>query len=129
MPHIEMVYSANLEGAVDMSALCEALRREAVTIDAFPLAGVRVRAIRADHFAIADGNPQHGFIDLSIRLREGRSEEVKKDAIQRIFDAARAFLTPYMAGHPLALSAEIRDITAALSPKCGTIRDHLKAPS
>jgi 5-carboxymethyl-2-hydroxymuconate isomerase len=129
MPHIEMVYSANLDGPVDLSALCEALRREAVTIDAFPLAGVRVRAIRADHFAIADGNPQHGFIDLSIRLREGRSEEVKKDAIQRIFDAARAYLTPYMSEHPLALSAEIRDINAALSPKCGTIRDHLKAPS
>lgn len=126
MPHFQIDYSANLEGTVDMAALCEAIRAEAATIATFPLAGIRVRATRVDHYAIADGDPKHGFIDISVRLREGRSAEVKQDAITRIFDAAKAALAPAMASHSIALSAEMRDIDAKLSPKCGTIRDHLK---
>ena len=129
MPHLQIDYSANLETIVDMSAFCEALRAEAVGIEAFPMAGVRVRATRVDHYAIADGNPQHGFIDFSLRLREGRPQAVKEDAIQRLFATAQAFLAPAMASHSIALSAEMRDIDAGLSPKCGTIRDHLKDPT
>lgn len=125
MPHIYVEYSGNLEQIVDMDALCEALRAEAAGIDALPMPGLRVRAIRVDHYAIADGDPKHGFVDIVLRLREGRSSEVKRDAINRVFEAARRFLAPAMEAHSLALSAEIRDIDADMSPKCGTIRDHL----
>ncbi|MEM1076244.1 MAG: 5-carboxymethyl-2-hydroxymuconate isomerase [Pseudomonadota bacterium] len=126
MPHFQIEYSVNLETHVDMSAFCETIRAQASQIDAFPLAGIRVRAIRVDHFAIADGNPAHGFVDISVRLREGRSQEVKRDAIDRIFACASTFLSNVMAKHSIALSAEMRDIDAALSPKLGTIRDHLE---
>lgn len=126
MPHFHIEYSANLEEVIDMSNLCEAVRVEAAQIDAFPLAGIRVRATCVDHYAIADGNARHGFIDLSVRLREGRPQAVKEDAIRRIFDAIKIFITPAMATHSIALSAEMRDIDAALSPKSGNIRDHLE---
>lgn len=126
MPHFHIDYSANLEEVVDMGALCEAIRAAAVKVETFPMAGVRVRATRVNHYAIADGNPAHGFIDLSIRLREGRAEAVKQDAVTRIFEALKAFVAPALATRSIALSAEMRDIDAALSPKHGTIRDHLK---
>lgn len=126
MPHFQIEYSANLELVADMGAFCEALRAEAAAMDVFPTAGVRVRAVRVDHFAIADGNPKHGFVDISVRLREGRADDVKDAAITRIFDRAKAFLAPAMAQHSIALSAEMRDIDAALSPKYGTTRDHLE---
>lgn len=126
MPHFHIDYSANLDDVVDMAALCEAIRAAAVTIDTFPTAGIRVRATRVDHVAMADGNPKHGFIDLSVRLREGRSDAVKKDAIERIFAALKDFATPAMEHHSIALSAEIRDINADLSPKFGNVRDHLE---
>lgn len=125
MPHFQIEYSANLEDAVDIAGLCEAIRVAAAAIDTFPTPGIRVRAFRADHVAIADGNPAHGFVDISIRLRGGRPKAVKKDASDRVFEAARAYLTEYMASHPLALSLEIRDIDPDLSPKTGSIRDHL----
>jgi len=35
-------------------------------------------------------------------------------------------MIPTMASHSIALSAEMRDINADLSPKFGTIRDHLE---
>ena len=95
MPHFHLEYSANLEAMIDIGALCEAIRDTAAKIDIFPLAGIRVRAIRVDHYAIADGNAKHGFIDLSIRLREGRSETAKKDAVEKIFDCLRAFMDPF----------------------------------
>lgn len=125
MPHFIIEYSANLEPAVDIAALCEAVRATAAGMDCFPTPGIRVRAFRADHVAIADGDPQHGFVDISIRLREGRPQEVKETACEGIFEAARAFLAPYMGDHSLALSLEMRDIDASLSPKTGTVRRHL----
>ncbi|PHO04887.1 5-carboxymethyl-2-hydroxymuconate isomerase [Rhodobacteraceae bacterium 4F10] len=127
MPHFQIDYSGNLEEVVDMAGLCEHIRATASQIETFPMAGIRVRAVRVDHYAIADGNPKHGYIDISIRLRAGRPDDVKKDATTRIFEAAKAFLAPAMASHPVALSLEMRDIDPALSPKTGTIRDHLES--
>jgi 5-carboxymethyl-2-hydroxymuconate isomerase len=129
VPHFIVEYSGNLEQTVDMSALCEAIRAKAATIETFPLAGIRVRAIRVDHYAIADGNPDHGFIDISIRLRGGRPAPVKAKATAQIFEAAKDFLTPAMATHSIALSLEMRDIDPDLSPKTGTIRDHMESSS
>lgn len=126
MPHFHIDYSANLEEVVDMAALCEAIRAEASRIEAFPMPGIRVRATCVDHWAMADGDPKHGFIDLSIRLREGRPDDVKKDAVTRIFATLRDFLAPAMETRSIALSAEMRDINADLSPKFGTVRRHLE---
>ncbi|SDI35892.1 5-carboxymethyl-2-hydroxymuconate Delta-isomerase [Lutimaribacter saemankumensis] len=125
MPHITVDYSANLEDAVDMAAFCDLLRRAAIDTGVLPLAGVRVRAFKADHVSIADGDPKHGYIDISVRLRGGRDLDTRKRATARIFETARDFLAPLMARRPIALSFEMRDIDPELSPKTGTIRDHL----
>ena len=126
MPHIMIDYSANMEDAVDMAALCELLRKTGIETGVFPMAGIRVRAFRADHVAIADGDPRHGYIDISIRLRGGRTFEAKKAATEALFAAAKTFLEPVIAARPMALSMEMRDIDPELSPKLNTIRDHLK---
>ena len=125
MAHVQIEYSANLEGEVDIQALCEVMRAAMAGHDAFPLAGVRVRAYAAQYYAIADGNPDHAFIDIHVRLREGRAHEVKKDATEVLFAAARDFLLPVMSARSLALSLEMRDIVDAYSPKMGTIRDYM----
>ncbi|WP_299951016.1 5-carboxymethyl-2-hydroxymuconate Delta-isomerase [uncultured Ruegeria sp.] len=128
MPHFHVEYSGNLEDIVDMGGLCECIRATAAGIDTFPMPGIRVRAVRVDHYAIADGNPVHGFIDISVRIRAGRSADIKQDATQRIFEAVGAYLAPAMTRHSIALSLEMRDIDPELSPKTGTIRDHLGVP-
>ncbi|WP_305989193.1 5-carboxymethyl-2-hydroxymuconate isomerase [Roseibium sp. MMSF_3544] len=125
MPHISLEYSANLDGRVNIQDLCDHLRAEAAAIDALPMPGIRVRALRAEHFSIADGDPKHAFIDISVRMRAGRPMDVKKDAAERLFNAAKAFLEPVLSTSSLALSLEIRDIDPDLAPKTGTIRDHL----
>lgn len=126
MPHFQIEYSANIEDLVDISALCDAIRAAAAKVQTFPLAGIRVRAVRVEHFAIADGNPKHGFIDLSIRLREGRPDDVKLDAITTVFAALKEFTAEAMETRSIALSAEMRDIDNVFSAKFGNIRDYIE---
>ena len=126
MAHFHIDYSANLEEVVDIAALCEAIRACAANIETFPTAGIRVRAVRVDHYAIADGNLKHGFIDLSVRLREGRTKQVKEEAIAKIFATLKNFTADAMEQNSIAISAEMRDIDADLSPKFGNIRDHME---
>lgn len=125
MPHLTVDYSANMETRMDMAEFCDVMRRAAIETGVLPLPGVRVRAIRADYVSIADGSPEHGYIDISVRLRSGRDLDTRKAATQLLFETAEAFLAPVLAKHSVALSMEMRDIDPELSPKCGTIRDHL----
>ncbi|MEY8841695.1 5-carboxymethyl-2-hydroxymuconate isomerase, partial [Cribrihabitans sp. XS_ASV171] len=126
MPHILLDYSANMEERTNIGALCNALRQAAAETGVLPLAGIRVRALRADHVSIADGDPDHGYVDISVRLRGGRDLATRQAATRHIFEAARTFLAPALENHSIALSLEMRDIDPDLSPKTGTIRDHMK---
>ncbi len=125
MPHIMIDYSANLEDRLDVAGLCSALRDAAAETGVFPLAGIRVRATACTHVVIADGDPRHGFLDISVRLRGGRTLEAKKTATAHIFAAAEAFTAEVMDTMPFMLSLEMRDIDPELSPKASSIRKYL----
>lgn len=125
MPHIQIDYSPNLENRLDVAGLCRALRDAAAETDLLPLAGIRVRAIRADHVVIADGNPDHAYLDISVRLRGGRTDQAKAEATARIFAAAEACCAEVMASSSFMLSMEMRDIDPAFSPKVSSIRKYL----
>ncbi|MEM7288994.1 MAG: 5-carboxymethyl-2-hydroxymuconate isomerase [Pseudomonadota bacterium] len=126
MPHLVLDYSTNMEERTDIAALCDCIRLAAIETGVFPKAGVRVRAFKADHVSIADGDPKNGYIDISVRLREGRDQETRERATRHIFEAAEAFLKPVMEAHPVALSLEMRNIDASLSPKHNSIRNFMK---
>jgi len=82
MPHFSIEYSANLEQMADVKSLCNVIRQAAIETGLFPMPGIRVRAFKAEHYSIADGNTKHAFIDLSIRLREGRPQDKKEAATE-----------------------------------------------
>jgi len=72
MPHFTIEYSANLDTRVDMGKLVELVRKAAVETGVFPIGGIRVRAIRCEHYAIANGEANFGFLAMVLRLGEGR---------------------------------------------------------
>lgn len=125
MPHIQIDYSANLESRLDLAGLCRVLRDAAVATGFLPLAGLRVRATACSHVVIADGNPDHAFADISLRLRGGRTDEAKAKATETIFAAAEAYCADVLATSSFMLSFEMRDIDPALSPKTSSIRRYL----
>ena len=121
MPHFSIEYSSNLEKKVDIKNFCNILRLAGIETGVFPIKGIRVRAITCHHYSIADNNPENGFIDISVRLREGRDLETRKKATQHIFDTAQNFLNPILEKTPFALSMEMRHIDPELSPKINSI--------
>jgi len=121
MPHFVVEYSSNLDQDIDIAALCEVLRAAGVATGVFPEPGIRVRARKCETFAIADGKMDAGFIDISVRLRGGRTLEVRKQATAKIFATAEAYVEPVFAARPFALSFEMRDIDPELSPKRSSI--------
>ncbi|EJZ22789.1 5-carboxymethyl-2-hydroxymuconate isomerase, partial [Rhizobium sp. Pop5] len=78
MPHLTIEYSANLDGRADIGALCEALLNTVLETGLFEIGAVRVRALRADHYAIADRLAENAFVDLNFRIGKGRTAEEKK---------------------------------------------------
>ena len=127
MPHFQIDYSPNLATRLDMAGLCRVIRDAAAATGVFPLAGIRVRAVAVDHVVLADGNPDHAFLDLSARLRGGRSPEVRRAATAQIFAALEAYCAPVLASSSLMLSMEMRDIDPELSPKASSIHGYLPA--
>ena len=129
MPHVIAEYSANLDALLDMQGFCDHLLKAACQIDAYPKSGIRVRALKAEHYAIADGDAKHGYIDISVRMRAGRSDAVKDQVAMHLFNAAQDFTQSHAEKHSFALSLELRDIDPKLAPKTSTIADHMKGGS
>ena len=127
MPHFTLEYSANLDGLVDMGVTVEVVRKAAVETGIFPLGGIRVRTVRCEHYAIADGNPNLGFLDMVLRLGEGRDLATRKKAGEHIFEALSAHLDPVFAETKFALSFDMQINDKDTSWKRNNIHDVLKA--
>ena len=129
MPHFTIEYSANLDKRVDMSGVVEVVRKAAVETGIFPLGGIRVRTLRCEHYAIADGNPNLGFLAMVLRLGEGRDLPTRQKAGEHVFKALSAFLDPVFASSKFALSFDIQINDKEMSWKRNNIHEALKATS
>ncbi len=126
MPHLTIEYSANLDGRADIAALCQALLKTVLETDLFEIGAVRVRALRAEHYAIADRLAENAFVDLNFRIGKGRTAEEKKHAGETIFAEATKILGHLFDTPHFALSLEIREIDAELSWKKNAIHPRLR---
>jgi 5-carboxymethyl-2-hydroxymuconate isomerase len=127
MPHFTLEYSANLDSRVDMAKVVEVVRKAAVETGIFPLGGIRVRALRCEHYAIADGNPHLGFLAMVLRLGEGRDLATRKKAGEHVFRALSDHLDPVFAASKFALSFDIQINDKEMSWKRNNIHEALKA--
>ena len=126
MPHFTIEYSANLDSGLDMGEVVELVRKAAVETGIFPLGGIRVRAVRCEHYAIADGNPNLSFLDMVLRLGEGRDLATRRQAGEQIFKVLSAYLDPVFAESRFALSFDMQINDKDTSWKRNNIHDALK---
>jgi 5-carboxymethyl-2-hydroxymuconate isomerase len=127
MPHFTIEYSANLESRLDIGQVVEVVRRAAVETGIFPLGGIRVRAIRCEHYSIADGRPHFGFLDMVLRLGEGRDLAIRKKAGEHIFRALSDHVDPVFAQSQFALSFDMQINDRQTSWKRNNIHEVPKA--
>jgi len=102
------------------------VRKAAVETGIFPLGGIRVRAIRCEHYAIADGSSHFGFLDMVLRLGEGRDLAARKKAGEHIFRALSDHLDPVFAASQFALSFDMQINDKETSWKRNNIHGALK---
>jgi 5-carboxymethyl-2-hydroxymuconate isomerase len=127
VPHFTLEYSANLDDRVDMAEIVEIVRKAAVETGIFPLGGIRVRAVRCEHYAIADGRSELGFLDMVLRLGEGRNLATRKRAGEHIFKALSDYLDPVFANSKFALSFDMQINDKETSWKRNNIHEAPKA--
>jgi len=127
MPHFTIEYSANLDSRLDMGSVCEVVRKAAVETGIFPLGGIRVRAVRCEHYAIADARNDYGFLDMVLRIGEGRDLPTRQKAGEHVFKALSRHLDPIFAATKFALSFDMQINDKDTSWKRNNIHDALKA--
>lgn len=125
MPHFHIEYSANLDGRVDMQALCDLIHDAVMSTGLYPLGGLRVRAYRTETYAVADKLAENAFIDMSFRIGAGRSDTEKKRSGEAIFKAVSDHLAELFSSPHFMLSLEIREIDPDLSWKKNAIHARL----
>ncbi|WP_255552248.1 5-carboxymethyl-2-hydroxymuconate Delta-isomerase [Maritimibacter dapengensis] len=123
--HVE--YSQGLDAEGTLEALCRALHGAMIDATIFPVAGIRVRAFRADYCIVADGHPENDFVAMTLTVGAGRTTEALKEAGDRIFDAAQKVLAYRLAEPHFALSLDIRVSDPALSWKDTPIHARLSS--
>jgi len=127
MPHLVVLYTANLEAETDMNALCRTLADTLIAVrdergqQVYPTGGVRVLAYPAAHHAVADGQRDYAFVYLNLRMGRGRSEAVKRQAGEALVTAAKAHLGPVFARRYLGLTLQIDEGQEVFDAKHSTI--------
>ncbi len=127
MPHIIAEYSANLEDRLDVQALVDDLHQAAIDSAVADLVAIRSRAVRREHFRVADGNPANGFVHIVARMRRGRTAEQRKALGQALLTAADKRLAAVYPTHPVGLTVEVHEIDPEMTFRRNTLRERAKS--
>ena len=122
MPHLVILYTGQLDQAVNMTSLCRQLADAMLTVkdesgkQVFPTGGIRVLAYPAPHYAVADGgaagiaaggNGDYAFAYLNLRMGRGRSEATQKLAGDTLLAVVKAFFAPLMTTQHIGVTLQI----------------------
>jgi 5-carboxymethyl-2-hydroxymuconate isomerase len=127
MPHLVVLYTANLETETDMQLLCRRLAdamlavRDERAAQVYPSGGVRVLAYPASHYAVADGQRDYAFVYLNLRMARGRSEAVRRSAGEALLAVAKAHFEPLFARRHIGLTLQIDEGQEVFDAKHSTI--------
>jgi 5-carboxymethyl-2-hydroxymuconate isomerase len=119
MPHITLEYSSNITITKDFSVLfgqIHQLLERSLKVN--PL-NCKSRIVCHDRFYIADGNENHAFAHLQIKVLDKHPEEGKKNVGSGAFALLREFFKDEVAGFCFQPSVEIHEMKGDLYYKLG----------
>ena len=125
MPHLTVQYSQNLDHDVDMGEFCSVMSAAMQETGVFPLAGIRVRAHPMPQYSVADGHSKNAFVDMVLRMGEGRSDATKSEVGAILMARAEAVFAPLLVEPYFALSLEIVTISKPFSWKTNSINTRI----
>ena len=113
MPHLVLLYTADLEPSADIPGLCRALadtmleQHDESGKAVFPKGGTRVLAYPAAHSAVADGQGDYGFLYANLRMGAGRSATVHKQVGDQLLAVLNARLGHLLLERPIGITLQI----------------------
>lgn len=113
MPHLVILYTANLDRETDMTALCRELadtmvqQRDETGEPVFPTGGTRVLAYPAPHYAVADSQRDYAFVYLNLRMGYGRSDAIKTGAGDALLARTKTHFDPIFSKRHLGITLQI----------------------
>jgi 5-carboxymethyl-2-hydroxymuconate isomerase len=126
MAHFVLEYSDNLgEQESSIQELFVALHSAADSTGLFPLKGVRSRAYCCKQYRMADGNPDHGFVHLEVKLGVGRTLDERKAAAGLFFEVLTEHFAERCRTGGMALSFEMKELEPVLKFNKNNIQDYL----
>jgi 5-carboxymethyl-2-hydroxymuconate isomerase len=124
LPHLTIEYSANVADRVAIQRLVDEIHDEAIATGIVPVSGLRTRAVRCEHFAVADRHEDNGFIAVLARLSRGRSAEDRARFLASIDAAIHRTLGEHVRG--LAISVQIAEIDPETRLNSNHIRERMQ---
>ncbi len=122
MPHLVILYTANMDSKVNMTALCRSMADAMLALrdenggQVFPTGGTRVLAYPAAHYAVADGGAagkavggsgDYAFVYMNVRMAKGRSAQTHQLVGEAVSKAAHHHLAALMASEHMGLTVQI----------------------
>lgn len=126
MAHFVLEFSDNLDHSdSSIQTLFEALHKSAELTGLFPLKGIRSRAYPCRHYRVADGNPNHGFAHLEVKIGAGRSLEDRQTAAELFFNVFCDHFADHVAQRGMAISFEMKELEPILKFNKNNVQDYL----
>ncbi len=132
MPHLTLDYSANLRADGAIGPLCAALARTLVEFSVddkpvYPVGGIRVRALAADDYCIADGRADAAYLHACLSVARGRTEATLKATGDALFAVIQQHFAALFERRGLALSLEIQEFPETGTWKHNNLHARLRA--
>ncbi|MFZ1386744.1 MAG: 5-carboxymethyl-2-hydroxymuconate Delta-isomerase [Thiolinea sp.] len=126
MAHFVLEYSDNISAEIlNLQTLFANLHQAAVETDLFPLKGIRSRAYACHDYRMADGNPEHIFVHLTVLLGAGRSLEERELAAKSFFKVLEAHFASCFESRGVAMSFEMKELEPVLKYNKNNLQDYL----
>jgi len=126
MAHFVLEFSDNLDHSESsIQRLLEALHKSAELTGLFPLKGIRSRAYPCKYYRMADGNPEHGFAHLEVKLGAGRSLEDRQMAAELFFNVFCDYFADQIAQRGMAISFEMKELEPVLKFNKNNVQEYL----
>lgn len=128
MPHLILEYTDNLEAEGDIAGLLPKLSAALIDQGAYPVGGIRVRAIGLKHYRIADGREDDAFVHATLKIGAGRTDAVKQATCDTLFETIKAHFADLFARRYLALSLELVEFSEAGTWKHNNLHQRFRKP-
>ncbi len=112
MPHVVVEYTANLRAEAGIASLLREINGYLIEqrvgdAPAFPIGGIRSRAIALEDWCIADGDDaDDAFVHVRITVGAGRDDATRKRVFDGLFELLKAHFAAIHARRGFALSME-----------------------